>query len=108
MKEPVPLSDSLDRVLRGLGSPGVRASISVFSAWADIVGTVAAEHSEPVSLDGSCLLVVVDAPAWATRLRFAEADIVRRCTQVLSETVVTRVEVRVKPAGKAFSDTPSG
>jgi hypothetical protein len=42
--DPRPISDGLDRVLRGLGNPGVAAVRSVFSDWEALVGIVTAAH----------------------------------------------------------------
>ena len=95
---PRPIGQSLDRVLRGLGSPGVAAVRTVFSEWEALAGAATAEHAKPVSLDGQCLLVVVDEPGWATRLRFEQAGLLERIATELGEGIVTRVEVRVRPS----------
>jgi len=94
--EPQPIGDALDRVLRGLGSPGVKASTTIFGAWDELVGEEVAAHARPVSLDGACLLVAVDAPGWATKLRFEQNDLLRGCAAALGDGVVTRIEVRVR------------
>lgn len=95
--EPRPVSDGLDRVLRGLGNPGVAAVRTVFSEWEGLVGALTAAHAKPVSLDGQCLLVVVDESGWATRFRYEQAGLLRRFAQELGEGVVTRIDVRVRP-----------
>jgi hypothetical protein len=41
--------------------------------------------------------VAVDDPAWATQLRWLEADLVTRLGEVLGEGEVARIEVRVQP-----------
>jgi len=95
--DPRPLRDSIDRVLRGLGNPGVNAVRTVFSDWVALVGEVTAAHAKPVSLDGQCLLVVVDEPGWATRFRYEQAGLIQRFAAELGEGVVTRIDVRVRP-----------
>jgi YD repeat-containing protein len=95
--DPRPITDSLDRVLRGLGNPGVAAVRTVFSEWENLVGPDTAAHAKPVSLDGHCLLVVVDEPGWATRFRYEQAGLLQRFTDELGEGVVTRIDVRVRP-----------
>jgi predicted nucleic acid-binding Zn ribbon protein len=94
--EPRPLSSSLDDVLRELGSPGAGAVRTVFSDWADLVGPATAAHAKPVSLDGACLLVVVDEPGWATRFRYEQANLLRRFADELGDGVITRIDVRVR------------
>jgi predicted nucleic acid-binding Zn ribbon protein len=95
--DPHPLSDSVDRVLRGLGNPGVSAVRTVFSDWVGLVGEETAAHAKPVSLDGQCLLVVVDEPGWATRFRYEQAGLLQHFAAELGEGVVTRIDVRVRP-----------
>jgi predicted nucleic acid-binding Zn ribbon protein len=95
--EPRPISEGLDRVLRGLGNPGVAAVRTVFSEWETLVGEDTAQHAKPVSLDGQCLLVVVDEPGWATRFRYENAGLLRRFAEELGDGVVTRIDVRVRP-----------
>ena len=56
--DPRPISETLDRILRSLGNPGIAAVRTVFSEWETIVGADTAAHAKPVSLDGQCLLVV--------------------------------------------------
>jgi predicted nucleic acid-binding Zn ribbon protein len=94
--EPRPLSSSLDDVLRQLGGGGVGAVRTVFSEWTALVGPETAAHAKPVSLDGGCLLVVVDEPGWATRFRYEQASLLRRFADELGDGVVTRIDVRVR------------
>ena len=94
--EPRPIHESLDRVLRGLGNPGVAAVRTVFSAWEELVGPETALHAKPVSLDGQCLLVVVDEPGWATRFRYEHAGLLAHFATELGDGVVTRIDVRVR------------
>ena len=95
---PTPIGAALDQVLRRLGTPGVAASTTIFAAWDDLVGEEVAAHVRPVSLDAGCLLVAVDAPAWATKVRFGQSDLLRRCAEALGDGVVTRLDIRVRGA----------
>jgi len=95
--EPRAIGETVDRVLRGLGNPGIDAVRTVFTDWEGLVGAETAQHAKPVSLDGQCLLVAVDAPAWATRFRFEQAGLLERFASELGDGVVTRIEVRVRP-----------
>ena len=98
--EPRPISDALDRVLRALGNPGVAAVRTVFSEWETLVGLETAAHAKPVSLDGQCLLVVVDESGWATRFRYEQAGLLQRFAAELGDGVVTRIDVRVRPENR--------
>ena len=103
-RDPVPIGDSLDKVVRSLRnddsattSPGQTAGQmgGVFGRWAEAVGDAVAAHVKPVKLDGTKLIVEVDDPAWATQLRFLETTLKQRLLDVAGATIVT-VEVRVK------------
>lgn len=94
--DPRSLGSALDEVLRGLGTPGVAAVRTVFSDWRALVGDEVAAHARPVSLDGGCLLVVVDEPGWATRFRYEQAGLLQRFADELGDGVVTRLDVRVR------------
>jgi predicted nucleic acid-binding Zn ribbon protein len=94
--EPRAIGETVDRVLRGLGNPGIAAVRTVFTEWETLVGAETARHSKPVSLDGQCLLVVVDEPAWATRFRFEQAGLLQWFGTELGDGVVTRIDVRVR------------
>ena len=96
--DPVPLSESLDSVVRGLrgGAGDARSMGSLFSRWIDAVGEVVADHARPVKLDGDRLLVEVDEPGWATQLRFLEGDVIARLRSVAG-LEVSRFDIRVKP-----------
>jgi hypothetical protein len=98
---PRPIGDSLDRLASALGGGGARASTlaSVFAAWPDLVGESVAGHCRPRALRAGRLVVVVDEPAWATQLRWLEADLLGRLAEVLGEGQVTAVEVVVGRPG---------
>jgi predicted nucleic acid-binding Zn ribbon protein len=104
-REPVPISDSLAGVVESLRGPARTSGSSsaatprtmggVFGRWNEIVGDVVAGHVQPVKLDGDRLIVEVDDPAWATQLRFLEADLKARLLATIGARV-ERFEIRVK------------
>ena len=113
-RDPVPIGDSLDGVLRSLrndtagssgsvgDAPAGRAAThtasqmgSVFGRWAEIVGDAVATHVTPLKLDGVKLVVEVDDPAWATQLRFLEATMKQRLLEVAGAKIDV-IEARVR------------
>jgi hypothetical protein len=50
---------------------------------------------QPVKLDGTRLVVEVDEPAWATQLKFLEADLRARLHTTIGATV-EHFDIRVK------------
>lgn len=96
--EPMPISASLDRVVRSLRSDSGSTSVmgGVFGRWEEAVGEAVAAHVQPIKLDGSTLVVGVDDPAWATQLRFLESTMKARLAEVTGAVIET-IEVRVQP-----------
>ena len=90
------VADSLDRLATSLGVPSAGVLASLFSAWPELVGDAVAGHSQPRSLRNGVLVVAVDEPAWATQLRWLEADLLTRLADVLGHGVVESIDVRVR------------
>lgn len=94
MPEPVPLSRSLDGLMRSLrGADRIQIG-GVFGRWTDAVGEHLASHVRPVKLDDDVLLVEADDPAWATQAKFL-ADTIRARLAEVAGVRVERLEVRV-------------
>lgn len=99
-RDPVPLSESLTGVVRSLRGPDTAAGDAaaamggVFGRWNDTVGDTVARHVQPVKLDGDTLVVQVDDPAWATQLKFLEANLRDRLFEATGARITT-FEVRV-------------
>lgn len=95
---PAPLRTGLDRVVRRLGGPSADVASGVFGRWEEVVGETVAANSRPVAVRGTTLVIAVTDPAWATQLRFLEADLLARLTEELGATSIDSIEVRVRPA----------
>ena len=96
--EPTRVGASLDRVAHALGVTRASTLSGVFASWPDMVGESVAQHTRPRSLRDGTLVVSVDEPAWATQLRWLEADLLARLAEVLGPGQVARIEVRVSPS----------
>ena len=97
-REPVPISSSLDGVMRSLRGPTRRVAGGLFGRWSEAVGEQVAQHVRPVKLDGGVLTVEVDDPAWATQVKFLSSMITERL-QTVADVTVDRIEVRVERRG---------
>jgi predicted nucleic acid-binding Zn ribbon protein len=94
MADPVPLTQSLDSVMRSLrGADRIQLG-GLFGRWDEAVGETVAAHVRPIKLDRGVLLVEADDPAWATQVKFLADTIVERLHDVAGVEVDT-VQVRV-------------
>jgi len=94
VRDPVPISSSLDGVVRSLRGPNRKAVSGLFGRWDEAVGAQVAAHVKPVKLDEGVLVVEVDDPAWATQVKFLTPTIIQRLAEV-AQVTVDRIEVRV-------------
>src|SRR6056297_595127 len=94
MSDPVPISRSLDSIMRSLrGTDRIQIG-GVFGRWDDAVGPTVAAHVRPVRLDQGVLTVEADEAAWATQVKFLSGTITSRLAEVAGVRI-DRVEVRV-------------
>lgn len=97
--DPRRVAAPLDRLMRHLGAPKVATVRSLFDRWPDAVGEQVASQASPLSLKDGVLLVGVDDPAWATQLKFLEAELLARLAAEFGPDEVTAIEVRVRRRG---------
>ena len=94
--DPVPISRSLDSIMKSLrGTDRIQIG-GVFGRWDDAVGPAVAAHVRPVRLDQGVLTVEADEPAWATQVKFLAGTITTRLAEV-ANVEIERIEVRVGP-----------
>ncbi len=97
-RDPIPISSSLDGVMRSLRGPTRQAVGGLFGRWNEAVGEQVAQHVTPIKLDDGVLVVEVDDPAWATQVKFLSTMITERLMTV-AEVRVDRIDVRVERRG---------
>jgi predicted nucleic acid-binding Zn ribbon protein len=94
---PTRLGDALRAVGNELGLPAPDLVASLVERWPDVVGTTVAAHARPRSIRDGVLTVAVDAPPWATQLRYLENDIRVRLREISGRDTVTTVRIVVEP-----------
>jgi predicted nucleic acid-binding Zn ribbon protein len=90
-----PVGASLAGEVRRLGGPDAAVVRQVFGHWGDLVGPAVAARSRPRTLRDGVLTVEVEDPAWATQLRWLQAQVLARIGEVAPGAAVTELVVRV-------------
>ena len=98
-RDPRKVGDSLDDLLRHLGSSRSETLATVFGNWSEVVGDRVAAHTEPVAVRQGALVIVADDPAWASELRWQSARICERARAVLEDDSIERITVRTGSRG---------
>ncbi len=94
VREPVPITRSLDHMMKSLrGTDRIQVG-GVFGKWDDAVGEQVAAHVRPVKVDQRTLVVEADSPAWATQTKFLTDTIIERLAEV-ARVHIDRIEIRV-------------
>lgn len=94
MAEPIPITSSLDGIMRSLrGTDRIQIG-GVFGRWDEAVGDNVASHVRPVRLDEGVLTVEADDAAWATQVKFLAGTITARLAEV-ARVEIERIDVRV-------------
>lgn len=93
--DPKPLRDALAEVSHDLGMPAPDALAEVLDAWPTVVGAALAPHARVRSLRDGELTVEVEAPAFATELRFRSEELIGALEQHVGRRVVERLRIVV-------------
>ena len=92
------LHEALSEVAADLNLDDPGDVAAVMAAWAGAVGETVAAHVHPRRLQDGVLLVEVDAPVWATQLRYLEGDVLRRLGRKVRPGVVKAIRPVVRRA----------
>ena len=95
--DPVPLGDALAAVSAELGLTDPSVVGALTARWPEIVGGAVAQHATLRAIRGATLTIAVDSGAWASQLRYLEADILARVASIVGDGVVDTVRVVVVP-----------
>jgi predicted nucleic acid-binding Zn ribbon protein len=95
-RAPRRLGEALSKVAADLNLDDPDDVAAVMTAWPDAVGEAIAAHVRPRRLHDGVLLVEVDAPVWATQLRYLEEDVLRRLGRKVRPGVVKSIRPVVR------------
>lgn len=95
-----PMQTVLDRVVKSMGAPSTDAVDLVFNRWSEVVGAQLGQRTRPVGLADGTLTIAADDPATVSHVRYLEAELCERLTELLGHARVTRVDVKVDRASR--------
>ena len=92
---PITLEDALNRLMGTLRAPPTDVVNTVFSCWAEIVGSDLSPHCRPVSIKAETLLIEAENSTWASELSWLQKDLISRVIQVTGSNRISKVQIRV-------------
>jgi predicted nucleic acid-binding Zn ribbon protein len=96
-RDPRPVGEEIERVLRSRGWQQRLLAARVVARWPDVVGDAVAVHCQPRGLeDDGTLLVVADSAAWATQLSYLRGTLLDRLAVIMGPGLVKQVRVRTE------------
>lgn len=78
--EPRSVKDVLRRLISDFDDGG--SMYLIYQHWTEAVGETIASHCKPLRVVDDYLLIEVDHPGWATEIRYLEAELVTKLTQI--------------------------
>ncbi len=95
MSEPQHLGFALERLFGHLGAPAVRTVADLGDQWPAIVGPGLADHSQPAGLVDGVLTVRCDDSAWASQIKWMDAQIKQRFAERFPDSALRTIRASV-------------
>ncbi|HUI68070.1 MAG TPA: DUF721 domain-containing protein [Nitrospirota bacterium] len=104
------LSVTLVKMLKAQGLESRLQEYRVFGQWEKAVGKVIARHSQPSSLRGKKMTLVVDSPAWMQQISLLKPEIIEQVNRSLGHNAIRDIILKLgevaQCAGEATEDLP--
>lgn len=92
-RDPAPMSDAVDSLLRRMGWTEQIEVSAVTGRWREVVGDKIADHCEPLTFDEGILTVRATSTAWATQLGIMSGQIRHRINEEFGREIVRELKV---------------
>jgi predicted nucleic acid-binding Zn ribbon protein len=79
---------------KGLGSK--LAQYALFEDWEQIVGVSLAEKTHPVKMQGNCLVIGTEHPAWIQELQFMKPKLLEKIRENFPKTTISDLRFILK------------
>ncbi len=104
-RDPQPLGRLTRDLAKQQGWTTQVAEGTVFGHWSSVVGAQIAEHATPAALHDGVLSVTAESTAWATQLRFMQAQVLAKIAAAVGNGVVTSLRI-TGPAAPSWRKGP--
>jgi predicted nucleic acid-binding Zn ribbon protein len=92
---PASLGDTLERFLKQMGAPPVKALGDLHERWPEVVGPALAQRSRPIEMLDGVLVIGCEDATWASQIGWMESQITKRCAYLFEGVEVRRVQLRI-------------
>lgn len=104
-RDPQPMSDAVETLLRRMGWTEQVAVAGVTARWREVVGDQIADHAEPLGFEDGVLTVRATSTAWATQLTLMSGQIRHRINEEFGQELVNTLTV-LGPAARTWTKGP--
>lgn len=92
-RDPRPMSDAVETLMRGMGWTEQIEVSNVTGRWREVVGEQIAQHSVPLGFDDGILTVQASSTAWSTQLTIISGQIRHRLNEEFGRDIVRELKV---------------
>ena len=92
--KPKPIKDILSDILKGNNFKEINETISISTAWTNIVGKTISQNTEIKSIKNGKITIKTSSPIWRNELIFQKEDLLDRLKKEQPETKIKEIEFR--------------
>jgi predicted nucleic acid-binding Zn ribbon protein len=104
-REPRPMSEGVESLLRRMGWTEQVEVAAVTARWREVIGDQIADHCEPVSFEEGALTLRASSTAWATQLTLMAGQIRHRLNEEFGREIVTELRI-LGPVARSWTRGP--
>lgn len=104
-RDPQPMSDAVETLLRRLGWTEQVEVAAVTARWREVVGDQIADHADPLGFEDGKLTVRASSTAWATQLTLMAGQIRHRINEEFGRDIVAELIV-LGPTARSWVKGP--
>lgn len=104
-REPRPMSEGVEDLLRRMGWTEHVEVAAVTARWREVIGEQIADHCEPENFDEGVLVLRASSTAWATQLTLMAGQIRHRLNEEFGKEIVAELRI-LGPATRSWTKGP--